>query len=145
MRWIKFIQSLPSTYIAHCNFLKQPSLTLHNHSFSQNYRLYLHRTYICIISMTLNWKTRLFVVHVYYFFSFWCVCVHVCVCVCMCVFLLVLCLHTLQWTLVMRSTGITNFHYNKGILAVPNFRFPLYCFCNPDPTSKISLVPRSLL
>ena len=43
----------------------------------------------------------------------------------------------LQWTLVITGTDITNFQYNKGILAVPNFRFPLsvlYRFCNPDIT-----------
>ena len=32
----------------------------------------------------------------------------------------------IQWTLVITSTDITNFHYNKVIWAVPNFRFPLY-------------------
>ena len=40
--------------------------------------------------------------------------------------------------------------YNKLILAVPNIRFPLYCFCNPDIArfrynKQISLVPSSLL
>ena len=32
-----------------------------------------------------------------------------------------------QWTLIITSTDITNFHYNKLILVVPNFRFLLYC------------------
>ena len=34
---------------------------------------------------------------------------------------------SVQWTLVITSTDITGFHYNKVSLAVLNFGFPLYC------------------
>ena len=54
---------------------------------------------------------------------------------------------TIQWTLIMKGTDITNSRYNNIIFLVPNFKFTLYfyCLCNPDITKLcyniIFLVP----